>query len=113
MLSEVASRLAAGLRAGDLIARVGGEEFLAACPGVTEAEALALAERLRRCIAERPFDLPGPDAQSLGVTVSIGLALVSEARAGLAEVLDCADRALLAAKADGRDLVINASRTAA
>lgn len=112
VLSGVAARLSVALRPGDLIARIGGEEFLVALPGVTEAEALVLAERLRHAVAERPFaiDLPEP---ALRVTVSIGVALASTPAETAEAALARADRALLAAKADGRDQVMNAGRTAA
>jgi two-component system cell cycle response regulator len=112
VLVEVAARLSAALRAGDLIARVGGEEFLIALPGVTGPEALALAERLRRAIGDRPFDLPAIEAP-LRVTVSIGLAMVAEGAIPPAEAMACADRALMAAKADGRNQVIVGTRPAA
>ena len=112
VLAEVAQRLTGAVRAGDLVARIGGEEFLIALPGVTEAEALALAERLRRSVAERPFALPS-ESTALRMTVSIGLAVVFDGRATAAQALACADRALMAAKAEGRDQVINGTRSAA
>jgi two-component system cell cycle response regulator len=55
VLIEVGRRLKAGLRPGDLLARIGGEEFLAALPGAKLAEARTIAERLRRAVADRPF----------------------------------------------------------
>lgn len=55
VLIEVGRRLKAGLRPGDLLARIGGEEFLAALPGATLAEARMVAERLRRAVADRAF----------------------------------------------------------
>lgn len=111
VLAEVAARLSSALRPGDLIARIGGEEFLVALPDVTEGDALALAERLRRSVAERPFGVVA-DEPGLQVTVSIGLALAPPAQAADA-VLACADRALMAAKADGRDQVITSRQSAA
>lgn len=112
VLVEVAARLTASLREGDLVARVGGEEFLIALPGVTGPEALALAERLRRAIGDQPFDMPGTD-MPLRVTVSIGLAMVADGAVAAAEAMACADRALMAAKADGRNQVIVGTHTAA
>ncbi|MFN3294394.1 MAG: GGDEF domain-containing protein, partial [Gemmobacter sp.] len=112
VLTGVSARLSVALRPGDLIARIGGEEFLVALPGVTEAEALILAERLRHAVSERPFaiDLSEPP---LRVTVSIGVALASTPAETAESALARADRALLAAKADGRDQVMNAGRNAA
>jgi len=112
VLAEVATRLCAVRRPGDLIARIGGEEFLVALPDVTEAEAVAMAERLRRSVADRPFGvLPGE--AGLRVTVSIGLALTGAPTETADAVLACADRALMAAKSDGRDQVMKGSRSAA
>jgi two-component system cell cycle response regulator len=112
VLVEVAARLTASLRSGDLLARVGGEEFLIALPGVTGPEALALAERLRRAVGDTPFH-PATTEGPLRVTVSIGLALVADAMVAPAEAMGCADRALMAAKADGRNQVVLAARSAA
>lgn len=110
VLAEVATRLSLALRPGDLIARIGGEEFLVALPDVSQPEALALAERLRRCVADRPFDVAAGEA-GLRVTLSIGVALATGEAPDA--VLACADRALMAAKADGRDQVIYRTRDAA
>lgn len=112
VLAEVAARLSAALPPGDLIARIGGEEFLAVLAGVTEAEAVTVAERMRRAVADRPFAI-GPGQPPLHVTLSIGLALASGSAERPEVVLACADRALLAAKADGRDQVMKGNRTAA
>ena len=62
VLAEVAQRLRASLRPVDLIARIGGEEFLVAMPDATLATARATAERLCRVIEAQPVALP-PTAQ--------------------------------------------------
>ncbi|WP_323042818.1 diguanylate cyclase [Gemmobacter sp.] len=111
VLVEVANRLSATLRLGDLIARLGGEEFLVAIPDVPEPEARDRAERLRRAISDRPVTLPC--GGRLGMTVSIGLALSSSALETADMVIGRADRALLAAKAEGRNQVTMGGRTAA
>ncbi|MGR3571985.1 GGDEF domain-containing protein, partial [Brevirhabdus sp.] len=91
------------LRDQDLIARYGGEEFLIILPNCSEANARAAAERLRRRIAEEAFMLPC--GTTLHITLSIGMAL-SSGQADCADALvDCADRALYASKAEGRNLV--------
>ncbi len=51
VLREIARRLRHGVRDGDTVARVGGEEFMVLLPGVSEPTALELAERLRAAIA--------------------------------------------------------------
>ncbi len=106
VLVEVARRLSSGLRGGDLLARIGGEEFLVALPGVGLAEAEGVAGRLCRAMQERPFPLPS--GLSLSLTASIGLALGNDgisAAEGVVSVIDRADRALLRSKALGRNQV--------
>ncbi|MGQ0565525.1 MAG: diguanylate cyclase [Gemmobacter sp.] len=107
VLVAVAQRLADNIRAGDLLARIGGEEFLIALPGAALAEARLVAERLCEVIKDTPIAVPG--GGSLTITTSIGLA-VSEAGAPLQReqvqaVIDRADRALLSSKSAGRNQV--------
>lgn len=113
VLIEVARRLAENLRMSDLLARIGGEEFLVALPQTALADAERVAERLRQVVAETPVTLPS--GERLRVTVSIGVALGGEAGTGAEAVsgmVDRADRALLASKTAGRN-VVTFSRTAA
>lgn len=108
VLAGAADRLAALLPKGALMARMGGEEFLAILPATPRAEAVALARRLCDSLAAQPVAL-GRDAgpgvpRSIGVTVSVGVA-VAEADETPTTVLHRADRGLLAAKAAGRNRV--------
>ncbi|MDX8351012.1 diguanylate cyclase [Cognatiyoonia sp. IB215182] len=114
VLVQLAERLRENLRTIDLVARVGGEEFLVALPRTTTAQAHATANRLRRLVNCRPFDL-GEEEPELRVTVSVGVAVSHQN--GLPEeepraVCDKADAALYAAKSAGRDQVAM-SRSAA
>ena len=116
VLIEVGRRLAQNLRGNDLIARIGGEEFLICLPDTTLAESQQVAQRLCQVIECEPVSI-GP-GQSLRVTISIGLALSREARAPLGaivvdEVFERADRALLSAKGAGRNQVTIARSAAA
>jgi two-component system cell cycle response regulator len=106
VLAEVSARLAANLRGSDLIARIGGEEFLIVLPDTTQTEAQAAADRLRRVIRDRPVTVSRQTA--VKVTLSIGLAVVAAGKQAEAATvtIDRADRALLEAKAEGRDRVI-------
>jgi len=109
VLVEVARRLTANLRASDLLARIGGEEFLIALPDSTLADARVVAERLCHVIEEHPIALP--DAGAVRVTVSIGLAVSGQVPDGgvtpepVPALLNRADRALLHAKSAGRNQV--------
>lgn len=108
VLVEVADRLQRNLRGGDLLARIGGEEFLIALPDSSLAEARAIAERLCQAVQQNPVRLA--DALLIHVTVSIGLA-ISTANSLTAEIdivsdiVDRADQALLISKAEGRNQV--------
>ncbi len=114
VLVEVAQRLADGLRPSDLLARIGGEEFLVLLPSTPLERARALAERLCRRVDEAPVLLP-QGAGRVPVTISIGLAQggggtgapsgPQTGEAGAARLLARADRALFAAKAAGRNKV--------
>jgi two-component system cell cycle response regulator len=113
VLSLVARRMRAQLRASDLIARIGGEEFLVALPDSDGATALDCAERLRAAIGETEFILRG-DTPPLSVTISIGLALSRPGSGDSAQsLIDHADTALYGAKSHGRDKVALAPRSAA
>lgn len=101
VLAAVAARAAAALRAGDLLARAGGEEFAALLPGAGLAEAAEAAERIRAAVAAEPVQACG---QAIAVTVSLGCAALGPGEDGAA-LLARADARLYAAKAGGRDRV--------
>ncbi len=109
VLVAMAQRLRAMLGTGDLLARIGGEEFLIVLPSAGLARARAMATALCHAVEETAFALPGGEA--LTVTMSIGLAIggaVPSARLDpepVAQVVDRADRALLTSKAEGRNQV--------
>ncbi len=98
LLVEVANRLRAVVRPGDLVARFGGDEFVVVCEDVDEDDAVTLAERIGTVLAE-PVRLGGVDVRphaSVGVTVQAD-------EHGCAEDLirDC-DIAMYQAKNGGR-----------
>ncbi|MCU0627811.1 MAG: GGDEF domain-containing protein [Gemmatimonadaceae bacterium] len=104
VLRDVAATLERHVRAGDLLARLGGEEFLAACSCDDADEAMAFAERLRGAVAALRVALPGGGV--LACTVSIGVSPVIRARSAWGDALREADAALYAAKRAGRDRVL-------
>jgi diguanylate cyclase (GGDEF)-like protein len=116
VLREVAAILKSAVRGSDLAARFGGEEF-ALLLGPADAgepgpplDALALAERVRRAIAERPFVLLG--GTGIRVTASLGVAALVGGPSGAADtLLEAADRCLYSAKGAGRDRVIGTLAT--
>jgi diguanylate cyclase (GGDEF)-like protein len=96
VLVEVAQRLLRQARSGELLARVGGEEFGWLLPDADGAGALAAAERARRAIAAAPFTVVGP------LTISAGVAELAPGEAP-GELYRRADEALYEAKTAGRD----------
>jgi diguanylate cyclase (GGDEF)-like protein len=87
------------VRAGDYTGRVGGEEFCVMLPGATEDGALAIAERLRAQV--HIASMTAPDLPA--VSVSIGVSALRSDDVAVADVMARADRALYAAKDDGRN----------
>lgn len=104
VLVHIGQTLATGLRPMDLLARYGGEEFAAMLPNVTGDVACQVGERLRKAVERQQ---PSTSAASLStITVSIGVAATTgESGATLQSLLNRADRALLAAKQEGRNCV--------
>ena len=111
VLIEVGNRLRRVLRSTDMIARIGGEEFLMIMPGTDLACAQGAALRLCADISSEPFIIPGSRIP-ITVTISIGMAIGgkdcaperSPEEIGRA-LLEQADRALYAAKGRGRNQV--------
>ncbi|WP_242346262.1 diguanylate cyclase [Anaeromyxobacter terrae] len=101
VLAAVAARATEALRAGDLLARIGGEEFAALLPGATLAAAAEVAERIRARISAAPVEA---GAERVAVTVSAGVAALAPGEDG-ATLLARADERLYAAKRAGRDRV--------
>jgi two-component system cell cycle response regulator len=115
VLIEVAARLTANLRDADLVARIGGEEFLIALPHTEIDDARQVADRLCHAIESQPIVLE--NGATLPVTISIGLALSTDPGATNAAdrvsyLVNAADQALLASKSAGRNTVTT-SRNAA
>ena len=98
-LARVADLLRAEMRESDVLARMGGEEFVALLPGQGVEEATAVAERVRK----RLQDADDPEQPS--VTVSAGVVSVV-APENLDDVLRAADDALYEAKFSGRNRTI-------
>lgn len=101
-LVEVAAVLSATARETDLVARLGGEEFVLLLPSSDMSGAVLLAERVRQNVRERVVRY---DGQLIDVTVSIGVGRLHDTDT-LDDLLKRADIALYAAKAGGRDRVV-------
>lgn len=111
VLVETAARLRAQLGPGDLVARLGGEEFLIALPGIPPSAACQLAERLRAALSGAPISLPGIPG-GFHITASIGLVFASTPDEAAEALIARADRAMLGAKCGGRNRIGLADRPA-
>jgi two-component system cell cycle response regulator len=111
VLVETARRLRTAVRGADVVARIGGEEFLIAMPETGVAAARALAVRMCTAIGNTPFDIPGA-RDPIHITISLGLAMGGHTTRPAARdpetvdaLLDRADKALYEAKIQGRNRV--------
>jgi two-component system, cell cycle response regulator len=105
VLRELAARTMNSVRSVDLVARLGGEEFVVVMPETDLAVAVAVAERLRATVARDPFSLK-QDGKKLPVTISIGVTATADHDDDRDQMLKRADDALYTAKARGRDCVV-------
>jgi diguanylate cyclase (GGDEF)-like protein len=106
-LAITAARLRAVLREGDILARVGGDEFLALQSGAAtvDGEALRLGERLIQAASERAIF----DGRSVSVGASVGIAAYPNDAKTAEELLERADQAMYASKRAGKGVATTAS----
>jgi diguanylate cyclase (GGDEF)-like protein/PAS domain S-box-containing protein len=105
VLALVAQAAAAQIRGVDVLARCGGDEFVILLPQTQPHQALPIAERIRKSVAAMRMET---DKGPLGVTVSVGIAEMwrEPEDESVARVVQRADKALYAAKAEGRNRTI-------
>jgi two-component system, cell cycle response regulator len=108
VLRELAARATNTVRSVDLVARLGGEEFVVVMPETGPAIAVAVGERLRLAIANEPFTIRASD-ERLPITVSIGITSAIAGGDDRDRLLKRADDALYCAKAEGRNRVVSRS----
>ncbi len=102
-LQSLASTCQQALRDWDILGRMGGEEFAVLLPETKTEQAVLVAERLRQSVAT--VRTPLEAGESVGLTVSIGIATAQSEDVDLETLLHRADMALYEAKRTGRDKV--------
>ncbi len=110
VLQELADRLREHTRTVDLCCRTGGEEFIIALPNTDQATAEKIAERLRRAVASKSFNIG--TASLVPVTVSLGMSTLFGIEDSMEKLLKRADGALYRAKREGRNKVVKAGLVA-
>ena len=105
VLHSLGKLMSGATRDSDTLARWGGEEFIIIAPETNEQQACQLAETIRKLVAESAF--PHADQQPLGhVSLSIGVATMSDGIANAEQLLKLADKAVYRAKESGRDRTV-------
>ncbi len=103
VLRQVAASVKGALRAQDIVARTGGDEFLVICPDTGLDAALACAERVRFAVESTPLAMSG---QTLNMSVSIGVATRDTVMTEPDALIKRADQALYLAKNKGRNRIM-------
>lgn len=106
VLAAFGERIISTVGDNGLVARMGGEEFVVVCPGMTLSQGLALAEQLRRRIADHPFHCQD---KNLSITISVGLSHRYYTQQGVidafTQLMPVADHHLYRSKKSGRNQV--------
>ena len=106
ILKEFAERIQDKIRGFDMVARLGGEEFVALLPDISEDKAHRVAERLRTAIDSKPFKCNVPEGE-LKITTSVGGTLAEKGLVHDPEILmKQADDCLYEAKEAGRNVSV-------
>lgn len=108
-LRQLVRLMGESLDSGHTLSRIGGEEFAVLLPGMNEAEAAVVAERVRRHVADSLLSI---DGHTVRLRISIGVSQLDRDNSDLGALLKVADRALYAAKRSGRNRVIVGSALA-
>lgn len=102
VLKELAGRIASSLRPSDHMGRIGGDEFIVLLPDTSLAMALQVAERLRLSAFDSPLSL---SSESVHVTASVGIAMVSDETLSIDDVLARTQMAMQHSKRGGKNRV--------
>lgn len=104
LLAESARIITAALRETDIACRFGGDEFAYLLPFTSSIEARAVAERIKKAVAQYPF-LKNENGQPVHLTLSIGIASFPEHGKAEEEILSKADHSLFLSKDSGKNTI--------
>ncbi|QUQ69521.1 diguanylate cyclase [Kutzneria sp. CA-103260] len=107
VLKSVAAAVKGQVRADDAVGRFGGEEFVVLLPGVDDAGALVVAERIRKTVGALYVMSPQDGVPIAGLTCSIGVAVHRSSGTTMERLLLAADTAVYRAKRTGRNRVVS------
>jgi len=99
VLAQIGERLTTSIREGDIVARIGGEEFIAVLKGVGSREVFKVAEKIRQLVTDKDI---ATSSGGIPITLSVGAAS-REANESISAWKKRADLALYEAKENGRD----------
>jgi len=108
VLQQLAMVLSTALREGDILARIGGEEFVVASPYTNRLAAIVLSERLRKAIEASEFVY---ENNRIPVTISLGIASMTKSDDDVDKLLAVADSRLYLAKQKGRNRICASDKT--
>lgn len=103
VLTHVSQVIDAACREGDVLARIGGEEFCVLLPSTVLEGACLMAERMRKLLESTPLLW---EKQAFCVTASFGVAVPGAVQEGTEQILRRADAAMYEAKRNGRNCVV-------